>query len=58
MSSVSSLFEPGWGNAEWRARAERLFQESDRASSPIGRELLRRRAVAAENIADAMEIKV
>jgi hypothetical protein len=40
----------------WRARAAQLFAESDASPTSIGRELLRRRAVAAENIADATEL--
>ncbi|MGE4064963.1 MAG: hypothetical protein AB7E79_16480 [Rhodospirillaceae bacterium] len=40
---------------DWRARAARLFVESDDAETPMRREVLRRRAVAADNIAEAME---
>ena len=46
---------PSWSGEDWRSRANQLFTDSDQADSQIDRELLRRRAVAAQNIADAMD---
>lgn len=42
--------------SDWRRRAAQLFKDADSSSSYIERVLLTRRATAADNIADAMEI--
>lgn len=50
------LFGRGFSAEDWRARATRLFITSETAGTIIEREMLRRRAVAAENIAESMDL--
>lgn len=53
---MTRIFGDGFSSEDWRARATRLFTHSEAASTIIERELLRRRAVAAENIAESIDL--
>ncbi len=57
MSSQLSPFKPAWGKVEWRLRSEQLFLESDRTKNVVRRELIHRRAVAAQNISESIVAK-
>ncbi len=53
----SSKFEfAAWTSIQWNQRAESLLAEAEATSGIVNRERLRRRAVAAQNIADALDL--
>lgn len=54
MTSNLSPFKAAWGKVEWRFRSEQLFREADRTKNAARRELIHRRAVAAQNISESI----
>ena len=56
MTSITIAFEPAWTSRQWSQRADGLFIEAENTTSIVTRERLRRQAVAAQNIADAIDI--
>lgn len=54
MENESRTFEQNTPR-DWRKRAEELFDAANQAYNPIAREAIRRKATAAQNIAESME---